>query len=352
MVAVLVVFYMLFQALYIECQVFGDNIAKCRPLDVTLLFSKGSEEVVNRDGTVLAVATEKRDDGVTGLPLSRLRVAARYTGRNMWVFTIFASTALGIAVLIIASFLIHKSASFYRETALIRISVLLVFSSVLGGIFWSRNFMPILEQALRNTVENGHLGIESVGFTMRLIIVFTFVATFALIFATCAILLPRKAKAANGNLEEKSDRIALELQGELDTLSGQMADLRVMLSAATVFLVVSVLRLDVVYQWSLAFISVDAIKAADQIVSNTVTETGALFTLILAVVYLPAAFIIHRRAQLLVENAGLSAKEREDILKDQKFTFSFKASLPRILTILGPVIAGPIGQLIAGLPPP
>src|SRR5688572_24465588 len=116
MVAAIAAFYLLFQALYIKCDTFQINVARCQPVDVTILFARGSYEPVDRDATALIKSQEKRGE-LTGEALSRLQIASRYSGRNMWVFITCVSAVLSIGILIISAYLIHKSSSFRRETA-------------------------------------------------------------------------------------------------------------------------------------------------------------------------------------------------------------------------------------------
>jgi hypothetical protein len=43
----------------------------------------------------------------------------------------------------------------------------------------------------------------------------------------------------------------------------------------------------------------------------------------------------------------LERAERVEVLSAHGMTFSFTESLPRVLAILGPVLAGPIGQFLS-----
>ena len=365
MVAVLTASYIVFHMLYVRCDFFlFSNI--CQPVAVSLVFQK-IDEPVNIYGNVLvptptptptpgaspsptpsATPGDKTDPAITAITQSRKLVAARFNGRNMWVFLMWVSTIACIGALIVASVLIRNSTSFRGEKTFTRIGVLLAISILLGLVFWFwRDYMTDQIDILKSTIAAGHLGLSSVAELMRFSIAFTFAATFALIFATCAILLPRERAAIRESADISKERA--EVQRGLEPLAGQMTDLRTMLYAGTILLIVGVLRLSAVYQWSLAFISQNDLEAAKVFTSSLVTDTGGFFTLIIASVYIPAAYIINRRAELLVMESDLELKEKEEILNDQKINFSFKDSLPRLLVILGPLLAGPIGELIKGL---
>jgi len=113
-------------------------------------------------------------------------------------------------------------------------------------------------------------------------------------------------------------------------------------------LVSGVLLIRSVYQWSLAFLLRDdqAVKVAERFFSDLLSIEGAYFTLVLAVVYLPAAFILQRRADSLSELPELDT-EKEKVLKEYGLGFSVMQSLPRVLAILGPLLAGPVGELFS-----
>jgi hypothetical protein len=125
----------------------------------------------------------------------------------------------------------------------------------------------------------------------------------------------------------------------------QMQDLRTVLYFGTVLLIVGVLRMSAVTQWTLAFIPPDATDAAKSFYLTLSSVTGGFNSMILAAVYLPAAYILQRRAQLLAKELSLSPEEKEKIMGSKESTFSIKESLPKILAILGPLLAGPIGDL-------
>ena len=105
-------------------------------------------------------------------------------------------------------------------------------------------------------------------------------------------------------------------------------------------------------QWTLSFISLNAVEAAQNFNSTVVAVAGGFNTMVLAAVYLPAAYILQRRARLEVMRSSLKLKpeDREKMLKDQGLTFSFRESLPRVAAILGPLLAGPIGDLVKNIP--
>lgn len=347
MVATLVVFYIAFQTLYIGCS-FPDygKFFVCTPVEISVVFPPVIEEL--KDGKLL----------IQGKPQEEMKTrtlfAGRYSGRQTWVFITFASFIACIGCFVVATFLIYKSSSFFGENPLLRASLLIGTSIVFGWVLWRYPFyMTKLVAVLENTISAGSGGAKSVVEVMKFTIAFTFASTFALIFATCAILLPRREDASSVNTgSAETARTVAELESGLKPFSLQMSDLHLMLYAGTILLVVGVLRLSAVYRWALAFVALDETqaKALESFVASLVADVGGFFTLILAVVYIPAAYIIHKRAQMLAEKSRLSTHKSEAILKNKGLTFSFVSSLPSSFMILSPTLVGPIGDLILGGP--
>jgi hypothetical protein len=63
---------------------------------------------------------------------------------------------------------------------------------------------------------------------------------------------------------------------------------------------------------------------------------------------MPSAFIFKHRAKVLAKKLPLD--KQEETLKRKGFTFSFSESMPCIIAVLGPLLAGPIGELFKWVP--
>lgn len=101
------------------------------------------------------------------------------------------------------------------------------------------------------------------------------------------------------------------------------------------------------YHWAVTFIAQDTeiINNANSFFTTLLSAEGGYFTLTLAVVYLPAAYILQRHADVLIESEK-DETVRQEMQKKYNFNFSFLESLPRLLAILGPLLAGSVGELI------
>jgi hypothetical protein len=111
-------------------------------------------------------------------------------------------------------------------------------------------------------------------------------------------------------------------------------------------LVIGVFRLSVMLNWGAGFFAPEsaAAKTFASLNPSIVTLMGAYYTLILTAIYLPPAILLRYRARLLA--SAQPPEEQEDFLEKHGLTLSFTDYLPRILAILGPLMAGPIGDLL------
>jgi hypothetical protein len=71
---------------------------------------------------------------------------------------------------------------------------------------------------------------------------------------------------------------------------------------------------------------------------------GTVFTLFAAGVYLPAALLLRARVRKLALRQKPDDPERW--LKSHGLMLSFPQYLPRVIALLGPLLAGPLGELL------
>lgn len=157
-----------------------------------------------------------------------------------------------------------------------------------------------------------------------------YAAALSLVLATCTILWPSSDSG-------------------IKWLSAKVKQLKVALYAGTLLLVGSVLLLRSLFQWSLTFISQpdqSSWKAIEGFNTSVTSAEGGFYTLILAAAFLPAFYILKKRAQA---RPGLpqEKKEREQILKAHDLMFSLPETSKRILTISAPLLGGLIADLFS-----
>lgn len=278
------------------------------------------------------VPPEKREE----LKNIRKVIADRHSGRLTWVFFIAVSMLFCIGALAVSIVLINKSSGFMKEKASSRVSTLIGLSFLLGIVLWAlpNSFTPVMGEVLRSTISQGRGGMPIVFDVMRFINAFTYVASFSLIFASCSILLPQEDvptnHPTNGNItpseqpENEANKDEAEPSNRLGPIADQMKAIRMFLYVGTLLLIVGILRMSAVTQWSLAFIQPDATDGAKAFYATLITVTGGFYTLILAALYLPAMFILQRRAQALEQESPPLSDEEKGTLDSPGFTSPLK----------------------------
>lgn len=255
-------------------------------------------------------------------------VALKYSGRMNWFFLgeIFLFVSIGsVAVASVITFQL-----FSRNQALWTFGVVIL--SFLVGIFLYFNpkyhmliFLTLFEKTITPDV-------PAIAQITNFLNSFGNVAFFSLLLTLCSTLMPSQSEPFVEGMKQ---------------LSRRMKYLRLILYTGTFLLVTTMLLKKSIYQWSLAYLSQDEtiITVARDFISSLLTLDGGFYTLVLAAGYLPAALILQRRARLLFDES-VEEMEKEKKLQEFGMTFSLKESLPRILAILGPLLTGPIGDLL------
>lgn len=352
LVLVLILLYGLIQAVFFECK-FG--FAGCEPFHVNYIAPLNSQEPLDDTGGLLM--GQKPED----LENIRALIAERYSGRLIWVFLLGVNIILCISTLTVSITLIYKSPGFLKEKPTQRVIILIGLSFLFSIILWAvPNTVSIyMQEAMKSTIAKGTGGMPIVFDVTRFINAFTFLAAFSILFATCSILLTQEdiAHSRTSNAEmaaaeevgDEANEPRAELYNRLAPVADQLKDLRLGLYASTLLLIVGVLRVSAIANWSLAFVSQDAVKSATVFYNTIVTITGGFYTLILVAIFPPAIYILERRAQAVTKESRLPPDERKGILVGTGLTYSFREAFPRVVAILGPLLAGPIGDLFRSL---
>jgi hypothetical protein len=318
----LVFFYATFQTFFLSCPP-KVKLVTCEGITSTQLFP--SYEL----GSV-GLSAEMPDEKRAKAETDRGILANRYSGRLLWMFVAAVGVITGVVAMAIAAILLYRS---LRN--LVASAVLLGLAIASGTVLFLKPgwHMSIMKDVLIATIANGTAGMASIASVMNLFNVINYVGGLALIFATCSILLPR------GKSNSK----------DLDDISGQMNDLRLVLYIGTLQLVVGVLRMGAVTQWTLSFIVPGAVIAAKSFNAVLVAVMGGFYTLILIAIYVPAVLILTARARKRVGKLSLDPDVRQKKLEEAGLAISVKDALPRVFALLAPLLAGPIGQIFSAL---
>lgn len=136
---------------------------------------------------------------------------------------------------------------------------------------------------------------------------------------------------ASSVIVKKSDN------GSEDKSGRQGKQLRYVLYVGSALLVVAVLRVSALLHWALAAIKTNQTTAIYEsmsgLISSNVTLVGSIYTLFLAAVYLPAAFILNK-------NIDDDADKKRLPIAEQFF---------RVAAILAPLLAGSVGEVLGRL---
>jgi hypothetical protein len=268
---VLNVFYASFASAFMRCS-WGN--AGCKPLLIENLVAPGEAT------TLLNVNNSLKDD--KDRPLQ----GTRYSGRITWGFFMMTYMFLSLVAVVVACSLIYKLFSDWGKRPFTWVFITLAFSAAFGFLLYDLKdlYMPVLKTLLEKTVI---VDMKEIVEVMTRVNAIGFAASFTLVLTSCAILLPPHNNSSPDGLRE---------------LSKRMNYLRVVLYVGTLLLVVGVLLMKSIFQWSLAFIprSGEGVeKIVEGFTSSIVAADAGFYTLILAAVYLPAAFILQWRARSL-----------------------------------------------------
>ena len=323
--AVLVILFVVPVTRYVEC-----SRGNCASIITNLTRVLAADDPWSRT----PITTDDDQARQKKLIKARERTALIYSGRLNFLFLLMIYLSVCVFAFVVGCYVIWKSIA-HANIRPLRWVVAAIAISIGAGVFlygnpqyYLRIFVPLINATIR----------EDLPATEQLLVLvnsFGFAVALLLTLASCATLYPRNA----GTYPEGLKQIAV-----------QMKHLRLVLYVGTFMLVSGVLLIRSVYQWSLAFglREAEAVKAAEGFFAVLLAVEGGYFTLLLAAVYVPAAFILRHRADFLTGLPQPEA-EKEKELQNYNLSFSFMQSLPRIAAILGPLLAGPVGELFSRL---
>jgi hypothetical protein len=130
--------------------------------------------------------------------------------------------------------------------------------------------------------------------------------------------------------------VEIKNQNELDE---QLAGLRSLFNTGTVLLLAGVLEVYALLRWPLAFVADDPSRTAMQSVAATyAAAVGAMFSIVLLVIYIPATIAIRRQALA----KGIPAKDVSESLSKFGFGDLTSQQLARLSQALLPLLPGVI----------
>jgi len=197
--------------------------------------------------------------------------------------------------------------------------------SLFVAVWASQDIYSPAQQLLRATV--GQV-LPSINTNMRIADALSLTGTLCLAFAACATLWQR-------DLSKEFDQLQVLRRVRL---------LRPVLYVLATTLVIAVLRLSATHAWGASFLPPDTDLAKDltTLRAGIVGTLGTFFTLLIAGIYLPAALILRMR----LRKVASSQTEPETWLANNGVSLSVPDFLTRVIALLAPLLAGPLGELL------
>ena len=266
-----------------------------------------------------------------------VEVKARY----IWLTSVVVALVSGVYALILCAALIYQSLP--RPRLLVATAVGIFLASVgLAFIWWLDDSHALYRAVFGFTYDNlqraGHERISQglLRYTMMVVSavnVQAIVVPVVALLAACSTLAPPVTGRA--------------IDPEYCAL--QMRRLKEVLSAASAILVSGILHMGAWLRWPAALVGDK--HAHEAVLGAALAITlfwGVTFTLMLVATYLPAAVLLARRAQaLLQENLQKQTlPEQDQWLKDHGLFLSLQDHFPQFGLMLAPLLASPLSSLL------
>ena len=193
------------------------------------------------------------------------------------------------------------------------------------SVWASKDMSSPAQQLLRATVGQD---VSAINKYSRLFDALSLTATLSLACAASAILFQRDPKLEKENLRRRQ------------TL------LRYLLYVGAALLAIAVMQLSARLGWGTSYLPAanGITPTVKSLVDGIVNSIGAFYALLMAAVYVPAALVLQSRVKQLAEREA--PNDPGTWLTNNGFSLSFSQYLPRILALLGPFLAGSVGDLL------
>ncbi len=344
LVLLLVLVYVSSQAAFVECN--AASLVTCKRAGIGALFELDASVRLEEGRLVVAAPVAanpaRRQVVADSLRLAGLKTAVRrFNGRFVWTFFVGVGLFASLAALGTAALLLTTPPGEPGTRYGVRLVGVLAPSVAFGA--WMHGnpgvHMNLMKEVLERSVDaDGSFGVQSGMRVMNFVNSLDLSVSTALVLACCLMLLPSGAPGAAWR--------GTELDGRLRPVLHRMRTLRAFLYVGTALLVIGVLRMQSVVDWVVTFV-----RPADGAVLATTGMTlswvmGAFYSLVLAAVYLPSAYILRARAAAEIEESSAPEEAKVEAASRAGLSQSPGEAVPRIAALLGPLLAGPIGNLL------
>ena len=258
--------------------------------------------------------------------------AASYSARASWVLVSGVSFLACLVAVVCAGMIIYNILRQVRPRHRWLLILLVIFASVDVSLLISLN-VAADKWSPAQTLIGATVGqtLRAINRYNRLFDSMSLTATLCLASAACVTLWQRDVNA-RPSVADVARRVRM---------------LRYVLYVGAALLALGVLRLSAMLSWGQSFFAADSEtgKSVSTLVSGVTSSLGAYFTLLMLGIYLPAALLLRERALEVAE--GKDLEEKQNFLKTHGLDVSFADYVPRVLALFGPLLAGPIGELLS-----
>jgi hypothetical protein len=353
----LVVVYTGFQLLFVECE------QRCGQVPISELFVQDSTVVVDARGALQvtplpipvaadADARAKLEERNVAARRQVLKSAARrHGGRFVWMFFVGLGMLIAGIGFIAAALILARTPAERPGRPGLRFAITFAPAGVLG--LWlcmnPQVQMNLTGAVLQNTIGSDPLGEPQIVRVMAVANALSLAASLALVAACCLLLLPVRLKPDDRDGELPEFDSESRLRRDLAPITHRLRHLRIFLYVGTLLLVVGVLRLQAVMDWVLTFLEPGDAEALAGLTSTVSSVIGAFYSLVLAAVYLPTAYVLKTRAEAAIDASRAAEEVKGKIRESTVFGQSPNAVLLRLAALLGPLLAGPFTALLERL---
>jgi hypothetical protein len=306
-------------------------IVPCVVIVTFFVFYGGFLRCHETDETCSPVVSSELKEGVSESDSAEVK-AASYSARASWALVSGVSFLACLVAVLCAGMIIYNILRGMKPWNRGLLILLVIFASVDIALLISLNvaadrWSPA-QTLIGATVAQAFHAVNRYN---RLFDSMSLTATLCLASAACVTLYQRDVNA----------------KADIVDVARRVRMLRYVLYVGATLLALGVLRLSAMLSWGQSYFASESVtgKSVSTLVSGITSSLGAYFTLLMLGIYLPAALLLRQRALEVAE--GNDLEEKEDFLEKHGLAISFADYMPRVLALFGPLLAGPIGELLA-----
>ncbi len=247
-----------------------------------------------------------------------------YVARAMWTLINGVHLLACLTAIVAAGVVIDRALSEYSPAVrwtIILITIAAAADIALGTSLWTLKKDLLSPAQLLHQATIGKKDLPGISKYNRIAEAFSLTGALSLAAAACAILWKRDV---NKLLDEADLKRRINL-------------LRPVLYVGAAVLILGVIRLSATHGWAVSYLppNKDITTTVSSLTSGIIGSLGTTYTLVIAGIYLPAILILRSRLN--------------DVAPGQTDSSGWIKLVPKVIAIIGPFLAGPLGKLLINL---